>query len=143
MVTTPWGDDSDDFDRAAFFLLDDQELHPTALISIFDENTAWAGFMVTRSAGLSVKVEFTLMRPVRLNEKLLFVSEPSGIRGNPKSPRFFLAAGKILSLRDPQNPEVVAYGKGEWIILDQYTDQIKTSLLPHDDWSWIFSKDIE
>ncbi len=143
MVTTPWGDDSDDLDRAAYFLLDDQELHPAALISIFDENTAWAGFMVTRSAGLSVKVEFTLMRPVHLNEKLLFVSEPAGIRGNPKSPRFFLAAGKILSLRNPQNPEVVAYGKGEWIILDQYTDQIKTSLLPHDDWAWIFLQDNE
>ncbi|MBI5249691.1 MAG: hypothetical protein HY912_09365 [Desulfomonile tiedjei] len=138
VVTTPWGENADDFDRASQFLIADEELHPAILISIFDENTAWGGFMATRSAGLSVRMEFTLLRPVGSHERLLFVGEPSGIRGNPRSPRFFLAAGKILSMRDPSNPEVIAYGRGEWIILDHYTSQIKSNLLPADDWNWIF-----
>lgn len=138
VVTTPWGDDPDDFDRARQFLIAEEELHPAVLISIFDENTAWGGFMATRSAGLSVRMEFTLMRPVGAQEKLLFVSEPSGIRGNPRNPRFFLAEGRILSMADPHNPEIVAYGRGEWIIMNQYTQQIKVSLLPENDWDWIF-----
>jgi len=138
VITTPWGYDSADFDRGKNFLIGKEELHPAVLISIFDENTAWGGFMITRAAGLSVRVDFTLLRPVGKEEKLLFVGEPAGIRGNPRNPRFFLAQGTILSMTDPGNPEPVAYGRGEWLIVDQYTQQIKRNLLPDDDWSWIF-----
>jgi len=140
LVSTGWGDVSDDGDRSKFFLFGKEELHPAVLISIFDENTAWAGFMLTRSAGLSVRVEFTLMRPVASHERLLFVSQPTGIRGNPKAPRFFLAEGTIFSVADPGRPEPVAYGKGEWVVMDQYTAQIKENLLPGNDWQWIFGK---
>lgn len=138
VVTTPWGYDSDDRDRAACFLIGREELHPAVLISIFDENTAWGGFMVTRSAGLSVRMEVTLFRPVDRSETLLFVGRPAGIRGNPKAPRFFLAEGTIFAMNDPGNPEPVATGRGEWLIVDHFTRQIKENLLPADDWEWIF-----
>ena len=138
VITTPWGHEASDVDRAENFLIGKEELHPAVLISIFDENTAWGGFMMTRAAGLSVRVEFTLVRPVSRHEKLLFVSEPTGIRGNARKPRFFLAKGTVLSMTDPGRPEPVAYGRGEWLIADQYTQQIKRNLLPEDDWSWIF-----
>jgi hypothetical protein len=141
VVTTPWGYDPDDYDRAAYFLIGREELHPAALISIFDETTGWGGFMATRSCGLSIRVEFTLLRPVDKTERLLFVGWPSGTRGNPKAPRFFLAGGTVFSMTDPGNPEPVAVGKGEWLILDHYTRQIKENLLPRDDWEWIFSGD--
>jgi hypothetical protein len=143
VVTAPWGFDSTDVDRGENFLIGKEELHPAVLISIFDENTAWGGFMLTRSAGLSVRVDFRLLRPVGRQEKLLFVGEPTGIRGNPRNPRFFLAQGTILSMADPGNPEPVAYGRGEWLIVEQYTKQIKRNLLPEDDWSWIFPEDGE
>lgn len=139
IITTGWGFDSEDLDRAASFLIGPEELHPAVLISIFDENTAWGGFMQTGSAGLSVRLEFTLLRPVRSWEKLLFVGRPAGIRGNPRSPRFFIADGVILCMDDPNRPEPVAYGKGEWIVMASYTEQIKHNLLPEDDWSWIFA----
>ncbi|MDQ7781261.1 MAG: hypothetical protein RDU20_00185 [Desulfomonilaceae bacterium] len=138
-VTTPWGHDSADFDRAAEFLIAEEELHPAVLISIFDENTAWGGFMDTRAGGLSVRLDFTILRPVARTEKLIFVGRPAGIRGNPKAPRFFKGEGQILSLADPHHPEPVAYGRGEWVILTAYTEQIKSNLLPAGDWSWIFS----
>lgn len=139
LVTTWWGQDSEDRDRAESFLIGEHELHPAVLISIFDENTAWSGFMRTRTAGLSVRLDFTLLRPVGRDEPLLFVGRPTGIRGNPRAPRFFLAEGSVLSMADPAHPEPVAFGKGEWIIMDLYTDQIKKNLLPADDWQWIFS----
>jgi hypothetical protein len=143
VVTTPWGYDSDDLDRAACFLIGEEELHPAALISIFDENTAWGGFMATRAAGLSVRVDFTVFRPVQRTEKLLFVGRPAGIRGNPRAPRFFLAEGTIFSMTDPENPEPVATGRGEWLIVEHYTKQIKQNLLPADDWGWIFGDGTE
>ncbi|MGB6066053.1 MAG: hypothetical protein WBG50_14730 [Desulfomonilaceae bacterium] len=143
VITTPWGYDATDGDRSENFLIGEEELHPAVLISIFDENTAWGGFMMTRAAGLSVRVEFTLLRPVSRREKLLFVSEPTGTRGNPRKPRFFLAKGTILSMTDPGRPEPVAYGRGEWLIADQYTQQIKRNLLPEDDWSWIFPDKVD
>jgi hypothetical protein len=139
VVTTLWGHGDTDIDRADAFLIAKDELHPAVLISIFDENTAWGGFMHTRSAGLSVRLDVTLLRPVAKTEKLVFIGRPAGIRGNPKAPRFFKAEGEILSLEDPQNPEPVAYGRGEWVILTAYTEQIKSNLLPEGDWSWIFS----
>jgi hypothetical protein len=138
LISSRWGFDRDDTDRTQYFLFGKGELHPAVLTSIFDENTAWAGFMLTRSAGLSVRVDLTLIRPVAKDEKLLFVGKPAGIRGNPRAPRFFLGQGTIFSMTDPQRPEKVAYGRGEWVILDQYTQQIKQSLLPENDWEWIF-----
>lgn len=138
VVSTTWGLVDDDLDRAGGFLISSRELHPTVLISIFDENTAWGGFMATKSAGLSVRLEFVLLRPVLKTEKLIFLGKPSGIRGNPKSPRFFLAEGTIFSMKDEASPEPVAFGRGEWIIMNQYTRQIKQNLLPPDDWTWIF-----
>jgi len=138
ITTTPWGYEDDDKDRAAFFLIGKDELHPAALVSIFDENTAWGGFMQTRAAGLSVRLDLTILRPVSRYEKLLFVGRPTGTRGNPRAPRFFLAEGTVLSMSDPQRPESVAYGRGEWVIMDLYTDQIKKNLLPENDWEWIF-----
>ncbi|MDR3604437.1 MAG: hypothetical protein P4L38_07375 [Syntrophaceae bacterium] len=136
-ITVPWGFDSEDFDRAGSFLISKDELHPAALISIFDENTAWAGFMLTKAAGLSVRLEFSLLRPVRKHEKLLFVAEPTGIRGNPAAPRFFTAQGTIFAVNG-SDTDPVAFGRGEWIIMQQYTDQIKRNLIPDNDWEWIF-----
>jgi hypothetical protein len=141
VVTTPWGLNGEDFDRAEMFLIDKDEIHPAVLMSIFDENTAWGGFMDTRTAGLSVRLEIRLLRPVARTEPLIFVGRPAGIRGNPKAPRFFKGEGEILSLRDPQDPEPVAYGNGEWVILTSYTEQIKNNLLPEGDGAWIFSAD--
>lgn len=138
IITTPWGYDDDDKDRAGFFLIGKNELHPAALVSIFDENTAWGGFMQTRAAGLSVRLDLTLMRPVSRYERLLFVGRPTGTRGNPRAPRFFLCEGTVLSMTDPQRPEPVAHGRGEWVIMDLYTEQIKKNLLPEGDWAWIF-----
>ena len=142
LTTVAWdGRASEDGDRAQFFVIDRDELHPAILVSIFDENTAWAGFMQTRTCGLSVRVEMTLLRPVSVREQLLFVGRPTGTRGNPKSPRFFLAEGTIFSMPERGNPEPVAYGRGEWVIMDLYTQQIKQNLLPADNWQWLFETD--
>jgi len=138
MVTSVWGDSSDD-DRAELFLIGREELHPAVLTSIFDENTAWAGFMQTKKCGLSVRLAFTLLRPVASSEMLLFVGLPGGIRGNPRSPRFFLGEGAIFSIGGSGAAEPVAFGRGEWLVMDRYTEQIKTNLLPENDWEWIFS----
>ena len=138
ITTTPWGNVDEDMDRAADFLIGKDDLHPVVLVSIFDENTAWTGFMNTRSCGLSVRMEITILRPVKRIEPLLFVGWPTGTRGNPRQPRFFLGGGTILSMIDPMSPEPVAFGHGEWIIWDEYTRQIQSNLLPEDDWQWIF-----
>jgi hypothetical protein len=137
-VTVEWGESPDDRDRAELFLMGKEELHPTVLMSIFDENTAWGGFLQTRSAGLSAKMTVTLLRPIHVDESLLFVGSPLGTRGNPRAPRFFLAQGSVFSMNDPGNPELVAYGKGDWIIMKEYTRQIRENMLPEGDWEWIF-----
>ncbi len=139
-ITSRWGSDPDDFDRAQLFLIGKEELHPAVLTSIFDENTAWGGFMETRSCGLSVRVSMTVKRPVARDEPLLFLGRAAGTRGNPRNPRFFFADGQILSMADPQNPEPILQGRGEWLIMHQYTEQIKENLLPADDWQWIFGE---
>ncbi|MBM4329079.1 MAG: hypothetical protein FJ118_18180 [Deltaproteobacteria bacterium] len=138
VTTVVWGGSPDDRDRAELFLIGEDELHPAILMSIFDENAGWSGFMLTRACGLSVRASFTLLRPVKKSEPLLFMGWPVGVRGNPKAPRFFLAGGAALSTKDPGRPETVAFGQGEWIIRDEYTRQITENLLPEDDWQWIF-----
>lgn len=137
-VSVLWGKHDVDFDRAGYFLIGEDELHPFVLIAIFDENTAWGGFMETRRAGLSVKLDFFIKRPIMRKEKLLFIGRPAGIRGAPASPRFFSANGQIVSMSDPNNPEIVAHGWGEWVVISQYTEQIKSNLIPKSDLDWIF-----
>jgi len=141
VVTVEWGSRPGDSDRADQFLIGKEELHPAVLISIFDENTGWSGFMATGACALSVKLHVTLTRPVSKTERLLFVGRPVRTRGNPRAPRFFVAEGAVLSMVDPDNPEVVAQGGGEWIVMKQYTRQVKENLLPEDDWQWIFPDD--
>jgi hypothetical protein len=138
MTTVEWGSRDDDIDRASSFLIDEEELHPAVLTSMFDENSGWAGFLVTKTAGLSVRMSLTILRPIARTEHLMLISKPSGTRGNPRAPRFFSSEGRIVSLSDSASPELVAYGTGEWVILNQYTQQIKDNLLPRDDWQWIF-----
>ena len=41
-------------------------------------------------------------------------------------------------MADPGNPQAVAYGRGEWVIMEKFTRQIKENLYPKDDWDWIF-----
>ena len=139
-VTTPWGA-GEDRDRAGLFVNGGEEVHPAVLASIFDETSGWAGFMSTARAGLSVRLELTIFRPVSVDEKLLFVGLPSGTRGNPRSPRFFLASGFILAMDAGGEPEVIGHGKGEWVILEHVTDQIKRHLLPEGAGEWIFHGD--
>ncbi len=132
-----WGQ-GDDPDRAESFLLNSNELHPAVLTSIFDENTAWGGFLSTRSCGVSTKMNLRLMRPVADSEALVFLGKPTGVRGNPKAPRFYLAEGAVYAVNGSSNPEPVVCGQGEWLIMDYYTEQIKKNLIPADDWEWIF-----
>ena len=137
VVMVEWGA-KEDRDLAESFLIKQNELHPAVLISIFDENTAWGGFMTTRSCGVSVRMDFRLLRPVLPSEQLIFLGRPAGIKGNPKQPRFYFAEGAIYSIDKNSHIEPVACGRGEWLIMDFYTKQIKQNLLPEDDWQWLF-----
>ncbi len=137
-TSVQWGFCSDDFDRAKCFLIGPEELHPAVILSIFDENTGWAGFMHTSAAGLSVKISVDLFRPVSWDERLMFIGFPSGVKGNPKAPRFFKASGEVVSIDENGVISLVASGQGEWIIMDKYTAQLKDNLYPENDWAWIF-----
>jgi hypothetical protein len=138
LVTTHWGTEDDDLDRVKQFKFTNDELHPAVIISIFDENTGWSGLLATKGAGLTVRMNVRLTRPIGHAEPLLFVSRPAGIRGNPRKPRFYAAEGTVFSMLDPGSPEPVAWGWGEWLILEEFTQQIKKNLLPENDWEWIF-----
>jgi acyl-coenzyme A thioesterase PaaI-like protein len=140
-VSVRWAASEEDVHRAGFFLANERELHPAVLTSIIDETAAWAGFMMTRKCGLSVKASFNFHRPVAPHEPLLAVGRPIGIRGHPDSPRFYRAEATVYSLTRPDSPELIAEGVGEWVVMNQYTEQIKTNLLPEDDWRWIFGED--
>ena len=142
LVTTAWGSDDADLDRAKQFKIANDELHPAVIISIFDENSGWSGLLATKGAGLTVRMKVRLTRPVSHTEPLFFVSRSQAIRGNPRKPRFYTAEGMVLSMLDPGSPEPVAWGWGEWLILEEFTEQIKKNLLPANDWEWIFSNSI-
>ncbi|MFH0959876.1 MAG: hypothetical protein V1897_14360 [Pseudomonadota bacterium] len=143
LVTTTWGAEDDDLDRAKQFRISDDELHPAVIMSIFDENSGWSGFLATKGAGFTVRMNVRLNRPVSATEPLLFMSRPAGTRGNPRKPRFYSAEGTVVSMVDPGSPEPVAWGWGEWLIFEELTEQIKKNLLPVNDWEWIFSNKIQ
>ncbi|MBU1196673.1 MAG: PaaI family thioesterase [Proteobacteria bacterium] len=120
------------FQRNGFF-------HPISLLAILDETMGWAGFMAYANGGVSVRLNYQFLRPVNVNEKMVFFARAEKVKGHIDRRMLFWASGFGTVMHEDGSFEVVAVSSGQWYAMKELTDQMRNELIPQDLTHRIFS----
>lgn len=109
----------------------DGAVHPVALLALLDETMGWAGFMITESGAVTVRLNATFRREIRVEEKLLFFGRGEKTRGSG-SRMFFWASGGVAAVKGDGTLEIVMTATGQWLGIPELTEQMRAELLPQE-----------
>ena len=114
-------------------------LHPIIHFAVLDETMGWGGFMAYAHGGVSVRLQYTLLRKIGIHEKMVFFGRGEQVRGRIDKRMFFWASGCAAVMRDDGTFEVVAVSSGQWYAVKALTEQMKTALIPREQNEKIFA----
>lgn len=118
--------DKESFDRFQV----DGILHPVAPLALLDEILGWGGFMLAGQGGVTVRIRFSFLRRIRAGEKLFFLGRGDRMRGTSLSRMFFWASGGAAAVHPDGGLEPVVTASGQFMVMPELTEQMKTTLLP-------------
>ena len=118
--------DSDDF----FWFRRGDVVHPLALISLLDETMGWAGFFISGQGGVTVNLEVSFSRDIRIGEKMIFFGRAERKRGRNPKLMFFWSTGGIATVNNDGTFEMAASASAQYFALPELTEQMKIHLLP-------------
>lgn len=118
--------DMDDF----FWFRRGEFVHALALVSLLDETMGWAGFFITGQGGVTVNLEVTLIKDVRIGEKMVFFGRAERKRGKNPKLMFFWSTGGIATVNTDGTFEIAAVASAQYFALPELTEQMKIHLLP-------------
>jgi len=107
-------------------------LHPLPFLALLDEILGWGGFMLTGSGAVTVQITFDLLRPVSVEERLVFLGRGDRKRGRVGGRLLFWASGVAAAVGKNGVLEPVVYASGQFYGVKELTEQMKTSLLPRE-----------
>lgn len=105
-------------------------LHPITLFAVLDETMGWGGFLAYAHGGVSVRLNFTLLREIGVEEKVVFFGRGEKVKGKIDKRMFFWASGCGAVMRDDGTFEVVAVSSGQWYAVKALTEQMRSELIP-------------
>ncbi|MFZ5564065.1 MAG: hypothetical protein ACOZBW_08420 [Thermodesulfobacteriota bacterium] len=105
-------------------------LHPVALLAVLDETMGWGGFMAYAHGGVSVRLNFTLLRNIGIHEKVVFFGRGEQVKGHIDKRMLFWASGCGAVMREDGTFEVVVISSGQWYAMKALTEQMKNELIP-------------
>lgn len=114
-------------------------LHPITIFAVLDETMGWGGFMAYAVGGVSVRLNFTLLRKISVDEKVVFFGRGEKAKGKIDKRMFFWASGCGAVMRDDGTFEVVAVSSGQWYAVQALTEQMKDELIPKEQNEKIFA----
>lgn len=114
-------------------------LHPITLFAVLDETMGWGGFMAYATGGVSVRLNFRLLRNIGVNEKVVFFGRGEKVKGNIDKRMFFWASGCGAVMQDDGTFEVVAVSSGQWYGVKALTEQMRRELIPKEQNERIFA----
>ncbi|HOI75303.1 MAG TPA: hypothetical protein PLO63_14255 [Syntrophales bacterium] len=121
-------EDKESFDRFQV----DGILHPVAPLALLDEILGWGGFMLAGQGGVTVRIRFSFLRRISAGEKLIFLARGDRVRGTSPSRMLFWASGGAAAVRPDGHLEPVVTATGQFMVVPELTDQMKTTLLPRE-----------
>jgi len=123
----------DPHDRDSFYRFRrDALLHPLPFLALLDEILGWGGFMLAGSGAVTVQITFDFLRPVSVEERLVFLGRGDRKRGRVGGRLLFWASGMAGAIGENGRLEPVVYASGQFYGVTELTEQMKTSLLPQD-----------
>ena len=107
-------------------------IHPMGLLAVLDETMGWAGFFSSANGGVSVRINYKLLRKIRIHEKLVFFGRGEKVMGRINKRMLFWASGCGVVMKDDGSFEKVVESSGQWYAMAALTDQMRTELIPAD-----------
>lgn len=105
-------------------------VHPLALLALGDETTGWSGFFISKNGGVSVRLNYTFYRDVKVGERLVFFGKGERRKGDISKRLFFWATGGAAVVGDDGSLETVMTTSGQWLGIKALTDQMRVHLTP-------------
>jgi len=107
-------------------------IHPMGLLAVLDETMGWAGFFSSANGGVSVRLNYKLLREIRIHEKLVFFGRGEKVTGRIDKRMMFWASGCGVVMKEDGSFEKVMESSGQWYVMAALTDQMRTELIPVD-----------
>lgn len=104
--------------------------HPLPILALLDEALGFAAFMVSASGGVTVRIDYTFYRDIRVGERLLFLGKGGKLRGKTPSRTMCWASGGAAVVHDDGTLEPVVSTSGQWLGVPALTRQMKEALIP-------------
>jgi len=106
--------------------------HPLPILALIDETLGLAAFMVSASGGVTVRIDYTFYRNIRVGERLLFFGRGGKLRGKTPSRIMCWASGGAAVVRDDGALEPVISASGQWLGVPALTRQMREALIPEE-----------
>ena len=100
------------------------------LAAILDENMGWSGFFLSRSGGVSVKLEYSFYRDVLMGERVVTFGRGEAVRGDISRRMMYFASGGAAVVRDDGSLELVIASHGQFLAVSHLTEQMRERLIP-------------
>lgn len=121
----------DEEDKQSFNRFQRNEIfHPLPILALLDEALGFAAFMVSASGGVTVRIDYTFYRDIRVGERLLFFGRGGKLRGKTSSRIMCWASGGAAVVRDDGTLEPVVSASGQWLGMPALTLQMREALIP-------------
>ncbi len=120
-----------DEDRDTFFRFErNGALHPMGLLAVLDETMGWGGFLASANGGVSVRLNYKILRKIGIDEKLVFFGRGEKVMGRIDKRMLFWASGCGAVMQPDGSFEKVVESSGQWYAMAALTDQMRTELIP-------------
>jgi hypothetical protein len=121
----------DEVDKQSFNLFQRNKIfHPLPVLALLDEACGFAAFMVSASGGVTVRIDYTFYRDMRVGEKLLFFGRGGKVRGKTPARIMCWASGGAAAVHEDGTLEPVVSTSGQWLGIPALTRQMREALIP-------------
>jgi hypothetical protein len=121
----------DESDKQSFNQFQRNDLfHPLPILALLDEALGFASFMLSASGGVTVRIDYTFYRDIRVGERLLFFGRGGKIKGNASSRVMCWASGGAAVVHEDGTLEPVVAASGQWLGMPALTKQMREALIP-------------
>ena len=101
-LSTPEQDQFNEEDKNTFFLFERNGfIHPMGLMAVLDETMGWGGFFASSNGGVSVRLNYKLLRRIGVNEKMVFFGRGEKVMGRIDKRMLFWASSHTTAVKKP------------------------------------------
>jgi len=121
----------DEQDKASFNLFHRSKIiHPLPILALLDETLGFAAFMISASGGVTVRIDYTFYRDIRVGERLLFFGRGEKLKGKTASRIMCWASGGAAAVHEDGTLEPVVSVSGQWLGVPALTQQMREAMIP-------------